>query len=154
MIGKPDKLFFKVNWLLDHLKDLDESIFLGLFYVFRRSYFMFFCNFLRIIPWLVVQKLTGHKCTTPFCRWRKNSKLWEKIKSSGQALKLLWDEWPTLNEHTARFLGSWKKYFSGFSSSIWPKNISRKISTCCTCIFGCRIKVAYCWTIRKKSKLN
>ena len=34
----------------------------GLFYVFR-SFFMLLCNFLRINPQLVVQKLPGHKYT-------------------------------------------------------------------------------------------
>ena len=86
---------------------------------------------------------------TPFCRWGKHSKLWEKIKSSVQALKLLWAEWLTLSEHTARFLWSWKKYFSRLSCSIWTQNIRRKSKTCCMCIFGCRIEIAYYWITRK-----
>ena len=82
----------------------------------------------------------------PFCRWGKHSKLWEKTKSSVQALKLLWADRSMLSEHTARFLGSCKKYISGFSCSTWTQNIRRKIRTC---RFGCRIEVAYYWIIRK-----
>ena len=78
---------------------------------------MLFCNFMRINPQLVVQRLTEHKKYTIsefamlFCRWGKYSKFWEKIKCQFKQLgnKLL--KVATLSEHNVRILGSYKKYF-------------------------------------------
>ena len=113
-------------------------------------YFYFFCNILRINPWLVVQNLTRHTCAFQSSQHHfAGGPNTEKIKSSVQALKLLWADWAMLSEHTARgFLASWKKYFSEFSCSTWTQNIKKKSRTYCMCIFGCRIEVVYYWIIR------
>ena len=54
--------------MLDHLEDLNERTFLGLilcFLCFYEEFFIifFFCNILRINPWLVVQNLARRTCT-------------------------------------------------------------------------------------------
>ena len=79
---------------------------------------MLFCNILRINPQPVVQKLIGHKYTisqfamsfffaqvgqTQRQILRKNT-----IVSSSTEQQF---EMATLTEDTARFLGSWEKYF-------------------------------------------
>ena len=82
---------------------------------------MLFCNFMRINPQLVVQKLPGHGTNTPFqslwCHFLqvgcKHSKFWEKIK------------WPHLVSAQQDFLDLGKITFSysGFSCSTWTQNI-------------------------------
>ena len=123
---------------------------------FSKTFFMFlggvfyFFNILRINPWLAVQNLTGHKYTFQSLRhhFAGGPNTEKIIKSSVQALKQLWAEWSMLSEHTGRwFLGSWKKYFSGFSC-ICTQNIRKKSRTYRTCMFGCRIEVIYYWIIK------
>ena len=121
MIGKPDKNFSKVNWLLDHLKHL---LMRGLFLCFR-SFFMLFCNFLRINPKLVV-KINRAQI--------KHFRIRNAILQVGQTLQILrkkknrqlrscsMSKWPWWVSHD----GEWthcNTIVSGFSCSTWTQNI-------------------------------
>ena len=55
-----------------------------------------------------------------------------------------------LSEHTARFLGSWKKYFSGFSCSIWTRNIRRKSRTCPSAFLAVELKLPIIESLEKQ----
>ena len=115
---------------------------------------MLFCNFLRINLQLVVQKLIGPQIhhfivrdaiffagganTVPNSEKKCN----RQFKHRAAVNKLF--EMATLTEDTAQDfwdLGKNTFSFSGFSYAV--HGLRRKSRTCCMCIFGCRIEVAY-----------
>ena len=101
-----------------------------LFYVFR-SVFMLFCNFLRINPQLLVQKLRGHNYTIsefamPFCRWEKHSKFWERIINEVFILPVRF--MPSINGLLilpVKFTQNWQNKQRHFYST---SNIARRLS--------------------------
>ena len=99
--------------------------------MFLGVFFMLFCNFLRINPQLLVQKLRGHNYTIsefamPFCRWEKHSKFWERIINEVFILPVRF--MPSINGLLilpVKFTQNWQNKQRHFYST---SNIARRLS--------------------------